>query len=165
MKSFNTWQGVFTSRHIEEQSQGIWVAVENYKSPGCQEQETWKQFPEDRYSTWANSWPVMVCTLSMWSSCLPGVWPQQGRTVFVHFFHRSRPGPASHQFTKCLVPAPDSSLQTWEMEQLSCFYWKSPCLHPMVIWSQPNLVFHLGLISGKIPTAGLRHWQRLMGTI
>lgn len=162
MKSFNTWRGVFTPRHIEEQSQGIWEAVENVRSPGCQEQETWKQFSEDRYLTWANAWPVMIRTLSMWSGCLPGAWPQQGNTAFVHFFHRTRPRPASHQFTKCLVPAPGSSLQTGE---LSCFYWKSPCLHAMVIWSQPNLVFHSGLISGKIPIAGLQYWQRLMGTI
>lgn len=131
MKLFNMWRGVFTSRHIEEQSQGIWVAVENYKSSGCQEQETWRQFSEDRYSTWANAWPVMICTLSMWSSCLPGAWPQQGRTAFVHFFHRTRPGPASHQFTECLVPAPDSSLQAGEWNNLAAFTGNP---HASILW-------------------------------
>lgn len=45
------WQ-VFFSRQSEEQSQQIWAGVENCKSLRCQEQEAWKQFAEDRHSTW-----------------------------------------------------------------------------------------------------------------
>ena len=41
---------------------------------------------------------------------------------------------------KMLGSSPGFLLADWGMEQLSCFYWKSPCLHAMVIWSQPNLV-------------------------
>ena len=42
-----------------------WPSILIVRSPGCQEQETWKQFSEYRYLMWANAWPVMICTLSM----------------------------------------------------------------------------------------------------
>lgn len=110
--SFNMCRVVFTPCQGEEHSQGIWAAAEKCKAPGCQKRETWKHFSKDRHSTQANSWPRMRRTLRVWSGCSPGVWPQRAGTPFVHFLHRKRHRPASHQFTKCLIPAPGSSLQT-----------------------------------------------------
>lgn len=80
----------------------------------------------------------------------------QAGTPFVHSLHGTRHGPASHQFSGCWIPTRVHPCRLG-MEQLSSFCWKFPCLLPMVTWNQPNLVFHSGLISGKIPTAGLQH--------
>lgn len=72
--------------------------------------------------------------------------------------------PESHQLLTCWTQ-PCIHPHGLGIEQLSFFSYKSPCPPSCGYLEPAKSCFLFRAASGKIPTAGLEHWQRLMGTI
>lgn len=78
------------------------------------------------------------------------LWTPTSRNCVCPLLCGTKHVPGSHQLLACWTQ-PWVHPRELSTEQLSFVSYKSSYPHPMVIWSQPNLVFYSGLLLAKFP--------------